>query len=186
MTKKSNSILARVRSVVSSLTQPEGGDLVSAILMDHQDLKSLIKILKDPEESVAKKKVALKRFSSLLKSHSQAEEKALYSFSLHLRGLELKTDEGFVEHDVSSALLARIKPPRAGMENVRRWKSQLQVLGELVEHHLKEEERDLLPQVRKKLDPQSNATRYKLFIRLRRSSQKSVSSENSGALRLET
>ena len=156
-------------------------DLIYAIKLDHESLKDLIKILKDPKQPNPKKQVAFVRFRSLLLSHSKAEEKALYTLSRNLKGLELKTDEGHVEHQVTEDLLKKIKP-LSSTSNTRHWKAQLQVLADLVEHHLKEEERDLLPVVRRRIDVKTNEARCKLFIRLRTSTQKKLSTRNAGAL----
>lgn len=145
-------------------------------------MKGLIKILKNSEETVPKKKVASERFKSLLASRSLAEEKALYSLSKQIRGLELKTDEGTVEHHVADSLLYSIRPPRK-TSDVRHWKAQLQVLGELVDHHLKEEEDDLFPVVRKKLSREIRYEQGEAFLKLRQKSQPNFSQENSGALK---
>lgn len=183
MRKKPSTLLSKLeKSVVQFFDKNAETNLVDALLMDHEDLKSLIKILKDSEESIPKKKVAFARFKSLLTSHSEAEERALYSVSKHMRGLELKTDEGRVEHQVANSFLPVIRMPRKTAD-MRHWKAQIQVLGELVEHHLKEEEEDLFPEVRKKIDPQTNKTQAKVFIKIRRQTQKKYSKENAGVLK---
>ncbi len=186
MSKPRNSLLNEANRLLGRWTGPkQPEDLVAAILLDHEALKKLIKTLKDHECSVPQKKVALKRFSSLLASHVTSEEKALYSLSEHLRGSRLKTEEGVIEHEVADSLLGKIKPAR-GVAGVRRWKAQVQVLGELVEHHLKEEERDLLPKIEKHLDRATNQERCAEYLKLRKRTQKYRDNQNSGSLAFES
>ena len=180
---QATSLLDRMQGTLTGyLNRDPETNIVEAILKDHDSLKTLLKILKDEDESVARKRVAFDQFRDLLKSHSDAEEKALYTLSSHLRDLKLKTEEGFVEHDVALDLLNKIKRPGKG-GNTLHWQAQIQVLAELVEHHLKEEENDLLPRLRRKLNTKTQARSSKLFIKLRRGSQNIRAKRSAGVLK---
>ena len=62
------------------------------------------------------------------------------------------------------------------------WSAHANVLSESVEHHLKEEERDLLPLLRKSASAKTNDEMLSRFISLRQKSQKRVSKKNAGVL----
>ena len=176
------SVLDRLEGAVYKYFHPDSKpSIVDAIIEDHKALKQLAKILKDEKEELSTKRLAFKLFRSLLKSHSDSEEDALYSISKHLRGLKTKTEEGFVEHDVANELLAKIKTPTA-RSNTTHWKAQVQVLAELVEHHLEEEEDDLLPAIRKKVNLKVQIRAGQRFISLRKKSQGKVTARNAGIL----
>lgn len=155
--------------------------IVEAILADHKALHKLIKELKSEDTPAARKKMLYPKFASLLLSHSTAEEKALYAASVGFRDLKAKTLEGTVEHDVARSLMKSI-PAKPTPAQLNVWLAKVQVLAELTEHHLKEEEEDLLPVVRREMKVEEQIKEAKKFFRLRAQSQKIQAKENLGAL----
>lgn len=175
--------LAKVINMIDvfSGTPTQATNIVEAIEQDHKDLKKFIRLLKDEKTSPGVKRKVYCEFASLLTSHSSAEEKAMYAISEKLSGLKQKTLEGYVEHSVASALVKKIsRDPSA--KQLSNWLAQVQVLAELVEHHVQEEESDLLPQVKKQLSEKKQFESCRKFVKLRRASQKNPPSENSGVL----
>ncbi|MEO6459961.1 MAG: hemerythrin domain-containing protein [Bdellovibrionota bacterium] len=182
--KKPKSALAELQESISSYFMPGIEHKVTdAILKDHDALKKLGKILKDEKETAARKKVVYHEFKSLLSSHTVAEEKFVYSLSEHFRDLKRKTEEGFVEHDVAETLMKKIHPPTTSRASLDHWTAQVQVLAELVEHHLEEEESDLIPALKKKLSAEQQQTSAEGFLKLRAKTQRVRRDNNLGALK---
>ncbi len=139
-------------------------DVVELILRDHKPLKKLIKILKNAEGTFAKKRPAFAEFAELLMAHAKPEEQSLY---VHMKeGTELRSEgfEGDTEHAIADQLVEEIKE----LTNDRdEWMAKVKVLAELVEHHIEEEEEDMLPDVRKEFGAEERAQIGKEYLRLR-------------------
>ena len=155
-------------------------DIVDALKQDHQALRNFLSLLKDTEKEMAERRRAYAAFSSLLKSHSSSEEKAVYATAMSLPGkdMHIKVAEGFVEHHVADDLMKRMERTKDAQE----WSAHANVLAESVEHHLKEEERDLLPKLRKEASQEDKNAMLAKFVTLRQSSQKSIGQKNAGVL----
>jgi len=154
-------------------------DLIKAIKDDHKDLKKFIKTMKSDDATDAKKHEAAEHFMSLLKSHAPSEEKALYERCLEVPKLRVMADEGYVEHHMADALMKKISSTR----NHDRWLAEVKVLGEIVEHHIKEEEEEFLPKVKKHFRAKKKEDMASKFLALRKRSQKKVTDDNAGVLR---
>jgi hemerythrin-like domain-containing protein len=166
---------APLRSESENLT---GMDIIEAIKQDHKDLKTLLKVMKDEDSTIAQKDSAYKKFSALLKSHASSEEKALYAKCIDEKGMSVETNEAYVEHELAALLMKSIE---ATDENDRR-AAQIQVLAENVEHHIDEEENDFLPDVKKEFDKNERIKMAQEFLRLRKNSQKETGKQYSGVL----
>ena len=155
-------------------------DVVAAIKEDHDTLRKFLSILKDTDGEMGERRRAYAAFSSLLKSHSKSEEKAVYQPAMKLSGHEMhiKVAEGYVEHKLADDLMKRME----ATDETLAWSAHANVLSETVEHHLKEEERDLLTIVRKTASKELNQEMLHEFISLRKGSQKKVSKKNAGVL----
>jgi hemerythrin superfamily protein len=127
-------------------------DIVSVILEDHKPLKDLVAIMKDTECTQAEVQKAFADFAPLLLTHAKAEEKSLYDFLKELSASELNAlgFEGETEHSLADQLCEEIKR----LDNPPAIRAKIKVLAELVEHHLEEEESELLPEVRSVIDEQ--------------------------------
>ena len=186
--KKSASKASGQKSTVAVLIETIGQylptkseDIVAAIKEDHKGLRNYLGLLKDTDKPMNERRRAYAAFSALLKSHTIAEEKVVYAQADELTGKELhiKIAEGYVEHQMADDLMKRIEAARDPME----WSAHCNVLSEIVEHHLKEEERDLLPLIRRKAKPAMNMEMLTEFLALRAKTQKRVSAKNAGALK---
>ena len=182
-----DTVLGQIRGGVEKLTQQLGAvftstpsDITEAIKADHKALRGFLGLLKDTDKDMAERRRAYDGFSSLLKSHSLAEEKAVYEIAARLPGHEMhiKIAEGYVEHSLADNLMAQL----SGSKDSLTWSAHANVLSETIEHHLKEEERDLLPLLRKAVSAKANAEMLSKFISLRKKSQDYVIEKNSGAL----
>jgi hemerythrin superfamily protein len=138
-------------------------DILNIILEDHKPLKKLITVMKDSERDVEERAAAFAEFAPLLISHAKPEEQVLYT--------RMKTDdetreegfEGDVEHALADQLVEEIM--RTDDEDL--WSARVKVLAELVEHHIEEEEEDLLPDFKKHSEPAERQQMGQQFLMLK-------------------
>ncbi len=165
---------------VSALFASPATDLVSAIKKDHEGLRRFIKVMKDTERPMAERRQAASLFSSLLKSHTIAEEKAVYkpmeSKSDH--ELTVRIEEGYVEHTAADRVMADME--KATEADV--WTAHANVLAELVEHHLDEEEEEMFPLMKKQIPKNLEPDLIINYLDLRASTQTKITDENAGVL----
>lgn len=128
------------------LSSPQ--DIVSVIKEDHKPLKELIKIMKDGERSLKERTQAFQEFAPLLLTHAKAEEQSLYELMKTKEDFKEDAFEGDTEHEIADQLMEEVK--RATDEN--QLGAKIKVLAELVEHHIEEEENDMLPEVKRAFD----------------------------------
>lgn len=117
-------------------------DIVSLILEDHKSLKDLIKILKDPDRELSERRAAFEEFAPTLVAHAKPEELVLYAYMKNDEDMREEAFEGEVEHGLADQLVEECK--RTDDDDLLG--ARIKVLGELVEHHIEEEEEELLPE----------------------------------------
>jgi hemerythrin-like domain-containing protein len=169
---------------VSNLFASRPADVVAALTLDHEGLRNFLDLLKDTDAEMSERRRAYAQFAALLKSHSIAEENVVYKTAMALPGREMhiKIAEGFVEHHLADDLMARIEKTTDALE----WSAHANVLSEIVEHHLREEERDLFPLVRKTSSAKTDQSMLTAFLALRKRTQEKVTDQNAGALEGQT
>lgn len=145
MKKKSKSDMKSTKRPLSKMSTSEA-DIVSLILRDHKPIKELILILKAPEVSIAKKKPAFVKFERALSSHAEAEEESLYIYLKKVNSLRTEGIEGDTEHSIAVQLMKEVNESDGDDAT---WMAKVKVLAELVDHHVKEEEKEVLKEVRK-------------------------------------
>lgn len=153
-------------------------DITNALKEDHEVLRKFGEVLKSEDASLSEKKTAYKNFSSLLKSHAKSEEKAVYEKCLKVDDLEQEAEEGYVEHQIADTLMKKLETT----QNKEKWQAMAKVLAEVVEHHADEEEKELLPEVKKEFESDERQEMTRQFLTLRERSQKGVNEENAGVL----
>ncbi len=126
-----------------SKAKPDKHDIVQLILKDHKPLKQLIKVMKDSEGD--EQKEAFEEFAPLLTAHAKPEEQVLYEFMKEEEELRMEGFEGDVEHGLADQLVEEIKRT----DDDDHCAARIKVLAELVEHHIEEEESELLPDFQK-------------------------------------
>jgi hemerythrin-like domain-containing protein len=139
-------------------------DIVEIILQDHKPLKRLIKILTS-EKSIADKRRAYEEFAPLLAAHSKPEEQSMYAHMHEKEELNGDAYEGETEHDIAEQLISDIESLATDEED--EWEAKVKVLGELVEHHIEEEEEEMLPELKKELTDEERSHIGEEFLRLK-------------------
>lgn len=139
-------------------------DILNMILEDHKPLKQLIKILKDDEKDLNQRKAAFEEFAILLVTHAKPEEQTLYVAMKKNEDLRAEALEGDVEHGLADQLVEEIKRTENDDDL---WSARVKVLAELVEHHIEEEEEELIPDYRKQSSPAERMQLGQVFLKLK-------------------
>ena len=138
-------------------------DIVELILADHKLLKKLIKTLKSSELKIDRKRPAFEEFAPMLEAHAKPEEKSLYMHMKDEDELRSEAFEGDTEHELADQLAHEIK----GIDDEDVWMAKVKVLAELVEHHIEEEEEEMLVEVRKEMALEDREQIGLEYLRLR-------------------
>ncbi len=126
----------------------QSGDIIDLIIRDHKSLKKLIETLKDGDIDRFEKEEKYEKFVPLLLAHAKAEEKTLYVAMKKLKKLRMEGLEGDTEHRIAEQLVHEIN----ATPDDDQWNAKVKVLAELVEHHIEEEEDEMLKNVEEEMD----------------------------------
>ena len=133
-------VLDTVKSVIGV---PTKSDVRALLKEDHDEILDLARSLAD-EDSVPRRRALFKSLKPLLTAHARAEERAVYTELVKARSKREAKDlgnEGYVEHSLVDVVLERMsKTALAGSDA---WKAHATVLKELLEHHIREEEKEI-------------------------------------------
>src|SRR6188508_1848746 len=123
-------------------------DAIALLKQDHRTVSQLFEEFEkaDDEEQAA----IAQRVCQLLTVHAQIEEEILYPEAKEAFGGEEESEdlvnEAEVEHGSAKELIAKIEAMSSDDEH---FKATVTVLGEYIKHHVKEEEGELFPQLKK-------------------------------------
>ena len=122
-------------------------DAVALLKQDHRIVESLFSDFEDADEgdqaSIAE------RVCQLLTLHAQIEEEIVYPAAKQALEDEKDADlvnEALVEHGSAKELIGKIEGMTPDDES---FKATVTVLGEYIKHHVKEEENELFPKLKK-------------------------------------
>ena len=141
----------------------EKNDIVRLIMDDHKPLKKLIKVLKSDKKELEEKRMAFEEFAPLLLNHSKPEEQALYMKMREVEELRSESYEGETEHQLADRLMNEIM----AVQEEHEWEAKVKVLAEIVEHHIEEEETEMLKEVKKELETEERVQIGEEFLRLK-------------------
>lgn len=120
-------------------------ELIEMIMDEHKPIQRLIQIMKDTDNELSEREEAFEKFAPLLVAHAKPEEDTVYAFMKKTEDLREEGFEGEVEHILADQMLEECR--RADDDDI--FSAKLKVLAELVEHHIEEEESELLPSLKK-------------------------------------
>jgi hemerythrin superfamily protein len=129
--------------------QTKTQDAVTLLMADHKKVKGLFKEFENAG-SDARKAELVATICKELEVHMQIEEEIFYpSVKQALQDHEM-VPEGEVEHASVKDLIAQVKGVKPGGDT---YDARVKVMGELIEHHVKDEETEMFPAAKKsKLD----------------------------------
>jgi len=122
-------------------------DAVKLLKADHKEVSDLVEKYENGRLSKDRKIAVAKQICLALTVHAQIEEEIFYPAAREAtRDREDLLDEAEVEHGSIKELVAAIEN---GSLDDELFDARVKVLGEYVKHHVKEEENELFPKVRK-------------------------------------
>ena len=127
---------------------PASQDAIALLKADHAQVDKLFKQYdKLAEEGSAEERSALaQQICTELTVHTQIEEEIFYTAAREAMDEQDLLDEAEVEHASAKELIAQI----SGMQpDEPLFDAKVKVLGEYVRHHVKEEQDELFPKVKK-------------------------------------
>jgi len=112
-------------------------NILDSIKQDHDRYKDQMQKLNQAKSMGQSQKDLFQRFSSDIDAHTKAEQQTLYPALEQHDKAKQHVLQGYEEHHVATVVLDELKSMQQMDE---RWMAKMQVLSELVEHHIEEEE----------------------------------------------
>ena len=120
------------------------------LYFDHSYLKECIEILKEEDGDAQEKLEFAKIFLDKLQHHSEAEKKTVYALLKDQEEFHDFILEGEIEHAIVDSKVKMLMPKIKNVNKLEdELKAEMKVLAELVEHHIEEEENELIPKLDK-------------------------------------
>jgi hemerythrin superfamily protein len=133
------------------MTAPKKTDALQLLTADHKAVKALFKdyekLVKDDADDEERQDLAL-QICTQLTVHATIEEEIFYPAAREALGEEADLiDEADVEHASAKELIAQIESGSPADDD--HFDARVKVLGEYIDHHVKEEEGELFSQLKK-------------------------------------
>ncbi|WP_295633741.1 hemerythrin domain-containing protein [Novosphingobium sp.] len=119
-------------------------DAIALLKADHREVKTMFEQF-DKTEDDAEKATLAQKICTALKVHAQIEEEIFYPAAYEAIDDDDLLDEAEVEHASAKDLIAQIETSQPGEPL---FDAKVKVLGEYIDHHVKEEEGELFPECR--------------------------------------
>lgn len=111
-------------------------DAIKLLKDDHAEVKGWFEDFENTNSGAKKQKLAT-QICTALKVHTQIEEEIFYPACREAGVEDDMMDEADVEHQGAKNLIAEIEAGQPGDDH---WDAKVTVLGEMIKHHVKEEE----------------------------------------------
>lgn len=125
-------------------------DAIQLLTNDHKEVKKLFKAydqLMEADGDNDEKQTLAQQICTMLTAHATVEEELFYPAAREvLADDEDLVDEADVEHASAKALIAQIE---SSTPEDPLYDAKVKVLGEYIDHHVKEEEGEMFPKVKK-------------------------------------
>ena len=131
-------------SLTKKSSQPDSQNAITLLRADHQKVTDLFEKF-EKSRATAKKKVIAQEICTELTVHATIEEEIFYPAAKAALNDTEMVPEALVEHDGVKKLIAEIEGSTEG----EMFEARVKVLSELIKHHVKEEQTELFPAVKK-------------------------------------
>lgn len=122
-------------------------NVINLLIDDHEKVKKLFKEFEKLSKKNDDSKVEIaNQICMELTVHALAEEEVFYPVARRAISDNDMMNEADVEHDSAKDLIAQIQSMSS---NDEMYDAKVTVLGEYIDHHVKEEENEMFPKVRK-------------------------------------
>ena len=137
------------KSHVSHTKADQNEDAITLLKADHAKVKKLFKDFEDLKEedgSAEDKSELVIQICNQLKVHTEIEEEIFYPAVRKAIDDSDLMDEALVEHAAAKELIAQLEGMNPDDEQ---YDAKVTVLGEQIQHHVKEEEDEMFPKAKK-------------------------------------
>jgi hypothetical protein len=124
------------RRAANRTTRASGPEAIKLLKDDHKQVQGWFADFEKATSGSRKQKLA-DQICLALRVHTQIEEEIFYPACREAGVDEDTMDEADVEHDGAKKLIEEIEAGKAGDDH---WDAKVTVLGEMIKHHVKEEE----------------------------------------------
>jgi hemerythrin-like domain-containing protein len=125
-----------------------GLDAIGFLVADHRDVSVMLKQYEElSDRAKASKQKLTEKICNALIAHTQIEEEIFYpAVREQVKDSEDMVDEAVVEHQAAKDLIKQLKEMDPDEDL---YDAKVKVLGEEIEHHVKEEEEEMFKQAKK-------------------------------------
>jgi len=138
---KSSRSQSQNRETKTQAASPSAFELLE---QDHREVEEWFDEFDELNEDDEQKAELAQKICLALKAHAQIEEEIFYPQAREATKDNDLIDEAVVEHATVKNLIAEIEAMEVGEEL---YDAKMRVLGEMVKHHIKEEEGELFPEL---------------------------------------
>ena len=124
-------------------------DAIGLLISDHREVKAMFdkyEELATSKADASDRQALAETICDMLTVHATIEEEIFYPAARKATQDDDLLDEAQVEHDAAKELIAQIKDMDPDDEF---YDAKVKVLGEQIDHHVEEEERELFPEAKK-------------------------------------
>jgi len=125
-------------------------DAIKLLMSDHKEVKTLFEQydkLVESEAAADEKQAVAEEICLALTVHATVEEELFYPAAREVLGEDVDlVDEADIEHASAKELIAQIE---ASTPDEDHYDAKVKVLGEYIVHHVKEEEGEMFPKIKK-------------------------------------
>jgi len=145
---------SKVRQPAKRASSGTGPDAVALLKKDHAEVKALFKEydkLAEADAEAGKREMLAMQICEMVTVHATIEEEIFYPAARDALAADKENlvDEADVEHASAKDLIAQIRGTDA---DDSLYNARVKVLGEYIDHHVKEEQNELFPKLKGKLD----------------------------------
>jgi hemerythrin superfamily protein len=163
-----------MRKKASRRTSNRGADALTLLKEDHTKVEGLFDQFEKTRTDDRQRSLAA-QICRELKVHTTIEEEIFYPAVREAIDDDDLMDEAAVEHGSAKELIEQIE---SGSPRDDKWSAKVCVLGEYIRHHVKEEQTEIFPEVRK-----SNLDLQELGGQLRARKRELMNGEGAGRSR---